>query len=145
MAQVSTYINFPRTTEAAFNFYKTVFGMEFSTPIGRYSDMPRQPGQPELAEADKNLVMHVALPILGGHVLMGTDVSESRGFNVKFGNNMFINLETGTRTESNRIFKLLAAKGKVDTPLLEMFWGAYFGILADQLGVGWMFNCNSKN
>jgi PhnB protein len=52
---------------------------------------------------------------------MGTDVSESRGFKVKFGNNMFINLETDTRTESNRIFKLLAENGKVDTPLQEMF------------------------
>ena len=145
MAQVSTYLNFPRTTEAAFKFYKSVFGTEFSTPIGRYSDMPRQPGQPALSDADKNLVMHVALPILGGHVLMGTDVSESRGFKVNFGNNMFINLETDTRTESNRIFKLLAKKGKVDTPLQEMFWGAYFGILVDQFGVGWMFNCNSKN
>lgn len=88
MARVSTYLNFPRTTEAAFLFYKSVFGTEFSFPINRFKDIPAQPGQPPLAEADKNLVMHVALPILGGHVLMGTDAPESMGFTVKPSNNM---------------------------------------------------------
>lgn len=29
MASVSTYLNFPRNTEEAFNFYKSVFGGEF--------------------------------------------------------------------------------------------------------------------
>jgi hypothetical protein len=31
-------------------------------------------------EADRQLVMHVELAILGGHVLMGTDAPESMGF-----------------------------------------------------------------
>lgn len=53
MAQVSTYLNFPRTTEAAFNFYRSVFKSEFSTPIGRFKDIPAQPGQPPLSETDK--------------------------------------------------------------------------------------------
>ncbi|MDP3072975.1 MAG: hypothetical protein Q8N18_21965 [Opitutaceae bacterium] len=76
MASVSTYLNFPRSTEAAFNFYRSVFKMEFATPIMRMGDMPAQPGCPPPAEADQNLVMHVALPILGGHMLMGTDAPE---------------------------------------------------------------------
>ena len=33
MARVSTYLNFPRSTEAAFVFYKAVFGSEFAAPI----------------------------------------------------------------------------------------------------------------
>ena len=33
MARVSTYLNFPRTTKAAFVFYKAVFGDEFASPI----------------------------------------------------------------------------------------------------------------
>jgi PhnB protein len=145
MAQVSTYLNFPRSTEAAFNFYKSVFGSEFSTPIGRFKDVPPQPGQPQLAEADKNLVMHVALPILGGHVLKGTDAPESMGFTVKHGNNMYINLQPDTRTDTERIFNALAVGGKVEMPLQEMFWGGYFGSLVDKYGVSWMFNCESKN
>lgn len=145
MAKVSTYLNFPRATEAAFLFYKSVFGTEFSTAIHRFSEIPPHPGQPPLAEADKNLVMHVALPILGGHMLMGTDAPESMGFTVKPGNNMYINLEPDTRAETTRLFNALAAGGKVEMPLAEMFWGDFFGSLTDQFGVNWMFNCTSKS
>lgn len=144
MARVSTYLNFPRETEAAFMFYKSVFGTEFSAPIAHFKDIPPQPDQPPVAEADKNLVMHVALPILGGHVLMGTDAPESIGFAVKTGNNIYINLEPDTRSETRRLFKALSEGGKVETPLQEMFWGGYFGNLVDKFGVHWMFNCESK-
>ncbi len=82
MSKVSTYLNFPRNTEEAFNFYKSVFGGEFIGEIARFSSVPSQEGQPPMKEEDKNLVMHIALPILGGHVLMGTDAPESMGFKV---------------------------------------------------------------
>ena len=79
MASVSTYLNFMGTTEEAFNFYAGVFGTEFSVPIMRIGDMPPMPDAPPLAEADKNLVMHVELPILAGHRLMATDMVASMG------------------------------------------------------------------
>lgn len=145
MARVSTYLNFPRSTEQAFIFYKSVFGGEFNGPVHRFGDIPAQPGQPPMAEADKKLVMHVELPILGGHVLMGTDAPESMGFTVTQGNNLFINLEPDTRAETDRLFRGLSAGGKVDMPLQEMFWGGYFGSLTDKFGVKWMFNCASKS
>ncbi len=144
MARVSTYLNFPRSTEEAFLFYKSVFDSEFSMPIGRFGDMPACEGQPPLAEADKSLVMHVELPILGGHVLMGTDAPESMGFTVTPGNNVYINLEPDTRTETDRLFSALSDGGKIEMPLQEMFWGGYFGSLVDKYGVRWMFNCASK-
>ena len=127
MARVSTYLNFPRSTEEAFNFYKSVFGTEFTGDINRFSDVPPQDGAPSMKDEDKNLVMHVALPILGGHVLMGTDAPESMGFKVTPGNNIYINLESDTRTETDRLFKMLSEGGKVEMPLQEMFWGDYFG------------------
>jgi PhnB protein len=108
MARVSTYLNFSRNTEEAFLFYKAVFGTEFVGEIARMGAVPPQEGQPELSEEDKNLVMHVALPILGGHVLMGTDAPESMGFTVTFGNNIFINLEPDTRAETDRLFEALS-------------------------------------
>ena len=144
MARVSTYLNFSRSTEEAFTFYKSVFGTEFSAPIARFKDIPPIADQPPLAEADRNLVMHVELPILGGHALMGTDAPESMGFSVTQGNNMFINLEPDTRTETERLFKLLSDGGKVEMALQEMFWGGYFGSLVDRFGVHCMFNCASK-
>jgi PhnB protein len=144
MSRVSTYLNFPRSTEAAFAFYRSVFGGEFAGPVHRFSDAPATPGQPPLAEADRNLVMHVELPILGGHVLMGTDAPESMGFSLTQGNNVFLNLEPDTRGETDRLFNALAAGGKVEMPLKEMFWGGYFGSITDRFGIRWMFNCASR-
>jgi len=144
MARVSTYLNFPRSTEQAFNFYRSVFGGDFSGQIRRFSELPSTPGQPQVSEADKSLVVHVELPILGGHMLMGTDAPESMGFSVTPGNNIYINLEPDTRAETDRLFAALSQNGKVEMPLKEMFWGDYYGSLTDQFGVQWMFNCTSK-
>ncbi len=144
MARVSTYLNFPCNTEAAFLFYKSVFRTEFSAPIHRLGEAPPQPGQPPMSEADKNLVMHVELPILAGHVLMGTDAPESMGFKLMTGNNISINLEPDTRAETERLFTALSEGGTVLMPLQDMFWGAYFGQLADRFGMQWMFNCTAK-
>ena len=144
MARTSTYLNFPRSTEEACLFYKSVFGGEFHGEINRMGDVPHHEGMPLLAEADKNLVMHVELPILGGHMLMGTDAPESMGFQVKCGNNMYINLEPDTRAETTRLFESLSAQGTVEMQLQEMFWGDYFGSCTDKYGVQWMFNCTSK-
>ena len=88
--------------------------------------------------------MHVALPILAGHVLMGTDAPESMGFKLNQGNNVYINLEPDTRAETDRLFAALKEGGKVEQALGEMFWGAYWGSLTDHFGVQWMFNCTAK-
>src|ERR1043165_6933855 len=144
MARVSTYLNFPRSTEQAFLFYKSVFGGDFPLKIQRFGDLPAQPGQPPLAEADRNLVMHVELPILGGHVLMGTDSPESMGFKVKPGNNVHISLEPDTKEETKQLFASLSEGGKVTMELQDMFWGAYYGSCTDKFGVQWMFNCTEK-
>lgn len=144
MARVSNYLNFPRSTEEAFTFYKSVFGGEFIGEVARFSSVPPQEGQPPVSEADKNLVMHVALKTLGEHVLMGTDAPESMGFHVKPGNNVYINLEPDTRVETKRLFDALSNGGKVEMQLQEMFWGDYFGSCTDKFGIQWMFNCTSK-
>lgn len=144
MARVSTYVNFSRNTEEAFNFYKTVFGTEFEGKMGRMGEVPPQEGQPPLPDEDKNLVMHVALPILGGHMLMGTDAPESMGFKLNQGNNVYINLEPDTREETDRLFKALSEGGKVEMEMQVMFWGDYFGSCTDKFGLHWMFNCSEK-
>jgi PhnB protein len=140
MSRVSTYLNFERNTEAAFNFYKSVFGTEFIAPIGRMGDVPSDPNHP-IAETDKNLVMNVQLPILGGHLLMGTDAPESMGFKLITGDNVHINLEPDTLEEAEKLFAALSVNGKVGMPLSKMFWGAHFGSLTDQFGIQWMVNC----
>lgn len=146
MARVSTYLNFPRNTEEAFNFYKSVFGGDFSGPgIMRLGDVPPQAGMPKIADEDKNLVMHIELPILGGHVMMGTDAPESMEFKLNFGNNVHISLEPDTRVETKRLFDALSRGGKVTMELQDMFWGDYYGSCTDKYGVQWMFNCSEKS
>lgn len=144
MAKTSTYLNFAGTTEAAFTFYKSVFGTEFVGGIARMGDAPPQEGQPELSEADKQLVMNVQLPILGGHLLMGTDATESMGMTVNQGNNVYINLQPDSRAEADSLFAALSEGGAVEMPMAEMFWGDYFGSLADQYGVQWMIAWDMK-
>src|SRR5258705_10433423 len=126
MARVSTYLNFANNTEEAFNFYRSVFGTEFNSHIARFKDIPPQEGMPPLADADKELVMHVELPIVGGHVLMGTDAPESMGFKMNFGNNVHLNVEPDTREETKSIFEKISAGGKVTMELQDMFWVAYY-------------------
>jgi PhnB protein len=145
MSRVNTYLNFPRNTEEAFNFYKSVFGTEFGgMGIARFGDIPPQEGMPPLAEKDRNLVMHIELPTLGGHLLMGTDAPESMGFTVNKGNNVHISLEPDTKAETKKIFEALSAGGKITMELQDMFWGAYYGSCTDKFGVQWMVNCTEK-
>ena len=145
MASVSTYLNFSNNTEEAFNFYKSVFKTEFNgTGIMRFGDIPPQEGQPPLSEDVKNLVMHVELPTIGGHVIMGTDAPEEMGFKVNFGNNVYINLQPDSRDETRRLFNALSDGGKIEMELQDMFWGDYFGSCKDKYGVQWMFNCPAK-
>jgi PhnB protein len=144
MARVGTYLNFTNQTEAAFLFYQSIFGGEFIGGIQRFSDMPPAEGMPPLPEKDKNLVLHMGLSILGGHLLMGSDAPESMGFKTTYGNNVHINLEPDTREETDRLFKALSAGGIITMPLQDMFWGDYFGSCTDKFGVQWMVNCASK-
>ena len=144
-SRVSTYLNFPGNTEEAFNFYRSVFKTEFNgSGMQRFGDIPAEAGHPPLSEADKKLILHVELPVLGGHIIMATDAPESMGFKISRGDNMHINLEPETRRETKRLYDALSAGGKVTMELQDMFWGAYFGSCTDKFGINWMFNCVEK-
>lgn len=144
MARVSTYLNFPRETEQAFLFYRSVFGGDFVGGIRRFKDIPPSPEAPACAPEDAELVMHVELPILAGHSLMGTDAPESMGFQLQPGDNLHIALEPDSRAETQRLFAALSQGGKISMPLSEMFWGAYYGSCVDRFGTQWMFNCKES-
>lgn len=142
MSRVSTYLNFPRNTEEAFMFYKSVFGGEFSGGgVARLGDFP---SGDSLSADDKKLIMHIELPILEGHLLMGTDAPESMGFHINFGNNSSICIDPENRAEAKRLFDALSEGGLITMDLQEMFWGAYYGTCTDKFGVQWMFNCTGK-
>ena len=139
MSKVSIYLNFQGNTEEAFNFYKSVFKTEFVMPVMKLKDAPPQPGAPQLSDKDLNSVMHVALPILGGTIIMGTDMLESMGHKIVVGNNTTINLECDTREEAHKLFNSLSAGGSDIAQLSEQFWGLW-GCCLDRYSIRWMFN-----
>ena len=146
MAGVSTYLNFPGNTAAAFEFYRSVFGTEFQAPgIQRMSSAPAAPGQPPLPEAMPGIWSCMwRCPSWAAICCAARTADESMGFALKPGNNVHINLHPDSRGEADRLFKALSAGGQVDMPLQEMFWGDYFGSFTDQFGMKWMINCASK-
>lgn len=139
MASVAIYLNFQGNTAEAFNFYKSVFNTEFSSPIMRMKDMPPREGAPRLPENEMNAVMHVALPILGGTVLMGTDMLESMGHKLVVGNNVTISLQPDSKEDTDRLFNALSQGGSDMAPMRQEFWG-YWGCCLDRFGTRWMFN-----
>jgi PhnB protein len=142
MAAVGTYLNFKRETEAAFEFYRSVFGGDFEgAGIMRMGDAPTPPNAPPMSQEDKQLIMNIGLRITGGHLLMGTDAPDSFGYNLVMGNNVFINLMPDTSEEGDRLFNGLSEGGTIDAPMADMFWGDYYGSLIDKFGIKWMINC----
>lgn len=130
MAGVGTYVFLPGTTEEAFEFYRSVFGSDFEGDgLMRFSDVPDNAGMPE---DQAQMVMHVALPILGGHLLMGTDSPD-----VTMGDSVTIMLNPDTRDEADVLFAKLSEGATNVQPMADMFWGDYWGSCTDRFGIGW--------
>ncbi len=141
MININPYLHFPGNTEEAFHFYKSAFGGEFVI-VQRFRDVP---GTENMPAADRNKIMHIALPIgTTGILLMGTDALESMGHKLTTGNNQYINLNTESKEEADHLFNKLSAGGKTEVAMKEEFWGAYFGSFADKFGVQWMINYRIK-
>ena len=137
--QMNPYLNFNGNAEEAFNFYKSVLGGDFPV-VMRYGDGPGCDG---ISDAEKNRIMHIALPIDGGGMLMASDIVESMGQTYNAGNNFYISLSPENREEADRIFAGLSGGGKVEMAMTDMPWG-YWGCFADKFGVQWMVNVSSN-
>ncbi len=139
MATFHPYLNFNGNTEEAFLFYKSVIGGEFAQ-VMRFKDAPGGGGVPE-SEGDK--IMHIALPLGGGTMMMGTDV----GGNMEpaiMGTNFSISVSPESEEEAHRLFNGLSAGGQVMVPLRKEFWGDTFGWFVDKFGIRWMMNYQDK-
>lgn len=142
MTTVNIYLNFNGNCEEAFNFYKSVFGGEFSH-IGKFKDMPADGGKPVPPE-DANKVMHVSLPISKETVLLGSDTGGEWASGFKPGNNFSISITTDSKKEADRLFNGLSAGGQVTMPLDKTFWGEYFGMFTDKFGIRWMMSYRAE-
>lgn len=139
MPALSPYLNFNGNAEEVFNFYKSVFGGEFAT-IMRFKDVPKEYKSPD---HEDNKIMHIALPIGGGSILMGSDVPDAMG-KVTNGTSFHIAIAADSKEEADRLFNGLSAGGKVLMPMSDAFWGAYFGMFTDKYGIEWMVNFDTN-
>lgn len=141
MTTINIYLTFNGNCEDAFNFYKSVFGGNFSH-IGRFKDMPENPKYP-VAESDKEKVMHVSFPI-GNSVLMGSDTGGEWSTHFNQGNNFSVSINTDSKEEADRLFSELSKGGKVSMPMNKTFWDSYFGMFTDKFGIQWMVSFDSE-
>ncbi len=141
MTTVNPYLSFNGNCEAAFNFYKSVFGGEFMY-VGRYKDMPSS--EHPIPASEKEKIMHISLPISKETMLFGADMSESMGGKITAGDNISLSVNTESEADAKRIFNALAAGGKITMPQEKTFWGSLFGMLIDKFGINWMVSFEYK-
>ncbi len=140
MALINPHINFNGNAEEAFNFYKSVFGGEF-TQVVRFKDLagPEFP----VAEKEADKIMHIALTI-GPNFLMGNDVPESLGPTNENENRSKIFINANSRDEADKLFNGLSAGGQIEGPIGDSPWGSYFGCFRDKYGIEWMVDYNPR-
>ena len=137
MTKLNIYLNFAGNAEEAFNFYKSVFGGEF-TSVVRFKDLPME--GVKIPKEDENRIMHISLPFGKDDVLMASDSLESFGHKLVQGNNVYISIHPDSKAEADRIFKALSADGSIEMPIADQPWGDYYGHFKDKFGVMWMVN-----
>jgi PhnB protein len=131
---INAYLSFNGNCEEAFEFYRSVFGGEFTT-VMRFGDVAS--GDPDLQEQRK--IMHMELPIGKGPALMGSDTPGSSA-SVRPGTNFHISLKVNSYEEADRVFTGLTTGGKAVVPMAQAFCGAYFGMVIDRYEVKWMIS-----
>lgn len=141
MSAINPYLNFNGTAEEAFNFYRSVFGGEFQM-LMRMKDAPEE-HRMHASGAELEKIMHIALPIGNGNILMASDVPEAFQ-KIIFGTNFSISITADSDEETDRIFNGISAGGKVTMPLSKTFWGSYFGMCTDKFGIHWMVSHDSN-
>jgi PhnB protein len=142
MKALNPYLTFKGNCEMAFNFYKSVFGNEFIT-VSRFGEMPLTNGLKTL-DADKNKIMHIALPLSKDNILMGSDTGGEWAPTTIIGNNVSLSITAESKEEADRLFDQLSAGGKATMPMNDTFWGEYFGMLTDKFDINWMISFRAE-
>ena len=141
MASINPHINFNGNTEEAFNFYKSIFGGEF-TKLMRFKDLAS--AEFPVSEHEENKIMHIALPI-GKSILMANDVPEILGRTNENENRSKIVINAESKEEAIKLFNGLSVGGQIEMPISDSPWGTYFGMFRDKYGIEWMVDFDPNN
>ncbi len=136
---LETYLTFDGNCREAFEFYREVFGGEFSF-LSTFADGPPELGVPE---SEQDRILHMSLPT-GSSVLMGSDSTCAFGPPPKAGDNFSLSITPDSREQCDELFARLSAGGSDIQPMQDQFWGAYFGRFTDKFGINWMINFETQ-
>ena len=128
------YLFFSGDCRQAFERYHQIFGGDVT--ILSNADTP-DGGMPD---APADFVMHAAIQLPEGGLLMGSDDPSGDG-GPKAGYS--VNVSVADVAEANRVFDALAAEGgSVDMPMEETFFSPAFGGVTDRFGVSWLVSAD---
>jgi PhnB protein len=134
MVQINPHINFNGNAEEAFNFYKSVFGGEFSK-IMRFKDIASD--EYPISEKEVDKIMLIALPI-GNNLLMANDVPEIMGRTNENENRSKISITAESHEEALKLFSGLSVEGQIEVPMNDNPEEACFAMFRDKYGIEWM-------
>jgi PhnB protein len=135
MAKICSHIHFNGNTEEAFEFYRSIFGGEF-TRLRRFKDL----NNPDFKfpEEEQNKIMLIQMPIGEGCILSGSDVPNFLGIVSEEENRSKILIIAENKNEAETLFNGLSTGGTIEMPLDEGPWGSNLGTFRDKYGVEWM-------
>ncbi|QQR64580.1 VOC family protein [Candidatus Kaiserbacteria bacterium] len=134
MKTMSPWINFNGNAEEAFNFYKSVFGGEF-TKVIRFKDIASDEFQ--VSEEDAEKIMNITLSMGSTHSLIGNDVPAFMGKVNENENRSKIHIDAESKEEAKKIFTGLSSGGQVEVPVDDSA-EEIFAMFRDKYGIEWI-------
>ena len=129
----SPYLFFVGTCREAMTAYQEIFGGQLDLVTA--ADMPDS--QPD---APKDAIMHAALTLPDGPMLMASDDPSATEDGPKVG--MSVSFTASSDDEAARIFEQLSKDGDVQLPMGPTSWSPAFGMCTDRFGIPWMVGTN---
>ena len=130
---VVPYIHFAGNARAALTFYSEVFKGKIEM-LSTYGDSPMS-----CDEDWKDKILHARMSFGENNLIMISDTMKGNAIHTK--GNIQLSVAMKDEAEMRIVFENLSVGGNINMPLEKQFWGSLFGMLTDQFGVAWMFNC----
>ena len=128
------YLFFSGTCRSAMSRYHELLGGQLDVLTA--GDMP-EGAEPPPGPSNPDLVMHAALTMEDGGLLMASDDPTGDGGGMTGAS---VSLVVDTVEHATRIFDGLADGGEVTVPLSQTFFSPCFGMCTDRFGINWMVN-----
>lgn len=142
--QLLTYLNFRDNCAEAMRFYADVLGGELV--MMTFGQMPPSEHAPELAEYERELIMHAELRVCGQTLMASDSLPQfcgGNGYQPQQSVNVVARLPE--LAEAERIFHALSEGGQITVPFAATFFSPGFGSLKDRFGTSWLVMAECPN